>query len=284
MTKTAIITDTDSSLPSALAADFGIQQVPITIHFGEESYTCGVDIDDALVFAKVDQKNCLPTTAAPSPSAFATAYDRAFQSGADAVVVICVSSKVSSTFNSAQTACEMFSGRDITVIDSLSLCMGQGFMALAAAQAAQAGATPAEIARVVEDTGRRLHVFAVLPTLKYVAMSGRVGKFVAGMADTLNIKPILTVRDGKLDLLEKIRTRKKAVERMLELIDLSLDGKKVERAALIHVNNMDGVHEMQGLFSKRLNYTDQPIIADFTPGLSVHAGPGVVGLVVLAEG
>jgi DegV family protein with EDD domain len=284
MTKTAIITDTDSSLPPSLADQYNIEQVPITIHFGEESYTCGVDIDDALVFAKVDQKNCLPTTAAPSPSAFAAAYKRAFDTGADAIVAICVSSLVSSTYSSAQTACEMFPDRDITVIDSLSLSMGQGFMTLVAAEAAQAGLSPAEIALAIKDTAERIHLFAVLPTLKYVAMSGRVGKFVAGMADTLNIKPILTIRDGKLELLEKVRTHKKAVDRMMELISQALDGKNVERVSFIHVNNSEGLQDVQKRFCDQSGFTGQPIIADFTPGLSVHAGPGVVGLVAVAEG
>jgi DegV family protein with EDD domain len=283
MPKTAIITDTDSSLPPGLAEDFDIQQVPITIHFGEESYTCGADIDDAKVFELVDQKNKLPTTAAPSPNAFAEAYRRAFDEGADAIVCICVSSKVSSTYNSAVAACEMFPDRNITVIDSLTMSMAQGFMALAAARAAQAGATPAEISVAVEDTARRLHVYALLATLKYVAMSGRVGKFVAGMADTLNIKPILTIRDGRLELLERIRTHRKAVDRLLELVDTAVSGKNIEAAALIHVNNLVGAHELEKEFRARSGYAGELILADFTPGLSVHAGPGVVGLVILEE-
>ncbi len=283
MKKTAIITDTDSSLPADLASDFAIQQVPITIHFGEESYTCGVDIDDAKVFELVDRKGRLPTTAAPSPSAFAAAYRRAFDSGATAIVSVCVSSKVSSTYNSAVAACESFPDRDITVIDSLTMSMAQGFMVLTAARAAQAGMTPAEISTAVEGTRKRLHVYALLPTLKYVAMSGRVGKFVAGLADTLDIKPILTVSDGKLVLLERIRTHNKAIHRLLELIETSLDGKGIESAAMIHVNNPDGVRDLMGKFCDRSGYGGEMLLADFTPGLSVHAGPGVVGMVILEQ-
>lgn len=283
MTKTAIITDTDSSLPVSLADDFDIVQVPITIHFGEESYTCGVDIDDARVFELVDRKNMIPTTAAPSPNAFAAAYQRAIADGADAIVCICVSSKVSSTYSSAVAACEMFPDREIVVIDSQTMSMAQGFIALAAARAAQTGASPAEIATAVEDTARRLHVYALLPTLKYVAMSGRVGKFVAGVANTLDIKPILTVSEGKLVLLERIRTHRKAFERLLELVGSAVRGKKIEAAALIHVNNLEGAQVLGKEFRARSGYDGELILADFTPGLSVHAGPGVVGLVVLEE-
>jgi DegV family protein with EDD domain len=281
--KIAIITDTDSSLPPAIAEQYGIRQVPITIHFDQESFTTGVDIDDKTLFEKVDQWKKLPTTSAPSPHAFACSYESAFQEGADSIVCVCVSSKVSATYNSALTACEMFPGRDIAVIDSLSLSMGQGFMALAAAEAARAGASKEQVVEQVFETGKRVHLYAVLATLKYLAMSGRVGKFVAGMADTLNIKPVLTINEGKLELLERVRTRKKAVERMFELIGQALDGKWLERAAIIHVNYADGAQELQELLRARYPCPDSIITAEFTPGLSVHGGSGVAGLVILSK-
>lgn len=282
MKKIAVITDTDSSLPPAVAEQYGIRQVPITIHFDGESYTTGVDIDDARLFEKIDRLNRLPTTAAPSPGAFAAAYESAFQEGADSIVCICVSSKVSATYNAALSACESFPGRDITVIDSLSLSMGQGFMAIAAAEAALAGASKEQVIELAENTGRRVGLFAALSTLKYLALGGRVGKLAAGFADTLNIKPVLSVRDGKLDLLERIRTRKKSIERMIELTGLALDGKRIERAAIIHVTDPQGAQDLHGQLCSRLLCPDEVITAEFTPGLSVHAGSGVVGLVVVA--
>ena len=113
MKNIAIITDTDSSLPVEVADQHGIRQVPITIHFGDESYTTGVDMDDARVFQEIERHQCLPTTAAPSPSAFSLAYETAFMAGADAVVCVCVSSKISATYNAALAACENFPGRRI---------------------------------------------------------------------------------------------------------------------------------------------------------------------------
>src|SRR5512133_3806079 len=108
MTKIAVITDTDSSLPAQIADQHGIRQVPITIHFDDESFTTGLDIDDASLFEKIDRRNRLPTTSAPAPHAFAQAFEEAFTAGADAVVCICVSSKISATYNAAQTACDSF--------------------------------------------------------------------------------------------------------------------------------------------------------------------------------
>lgn len=283
MSKIAIITDTDSSLPTELAARYNIRQVPITVHFGEESFTTGVDIDDRLVFEKIDRLNKLPTTSAPSPGAFSAAYEQAFQEGAEAIVCVCVSSKVSATYNSALTACDQFPGREIRVVDSLNLAMGQGFMVLAAAEAAESGAGVDQVVEAALEAGKRAHVYAVLPTLKYLALSGRVGKFVAGFANTLNIMPVLTVKEGKLDLLERIRTRKKAIERMLELTRQSLSGKPVVRAAIIHVNNLKGAQELQEQLCAAIPCPTEIITAEFTPGLSVHAGTGVVGVVLLAE-
>lgn len=280
MPKIAVITDTDSSLPPQVAAQYGIRLVPITIEFAGESFTTGVDIDDRLLFEKIDRQNKLPTTSAPSPSAFAHAYEAAFTGGAEAVLCICVSSKVSSTYSSALTACESFPGRPIIVIDSLTLCMGQGFMALAAAEAAQQGAALDEAEARVREVGNRLHLYAVVPTLKYLALSGRVGKLVAGMADTLDIKPVLTVCDGSLVLLERVRTQKKAVERMLELVSQALAGKEIERLAIIHVNNVEGALALQEQICAAHDYAGPFITAPFTPGLSVHAGSGVVGVVI----
>ncbi|HZU85874.1 MAG TPA: DegV family protein, partial [Anaerolineaceae bacterium] len=145
MSKIAIITDTDSSLPAELAAQHGIRLIPITVHFGEESYISGVNLDDVKLFEMIDARKKLPTTSAPSPNSFIKAFQAAFDAGAEQIICICVSSKISATYQSAMTALEMFPGKDITILDALNLCMAQGFMALAAAEAAARGASKEEI-------------------------------------------------------------------------------------------------------------------------------------------
>ena len=283
MSKISIITDTDSSLPIELASQYDIKQVPITIHFGESTYTTGVDINDAILFEIIDQAKKLPTTSAPPPAAFELAYQKAFDEGYESIICICVSSRVSATYQSAVTAKEQFPEKDITVVDSLNLSLALGLIVLTAAKCAKDGLPKNDILVKIESTKKNLHVFAALPTLKYLAMSGRVGKLAAGLADTLNIKPILSVQDGKLDLLEKIRTMKKAQKRLLELAKESVNNKKILQIGMIHVNNEMGTKELYRELCSVLPCPPDPIIAEFTPGLSVHAGSGVIGFVILTE-
>jgi ribosomal protein L7/L12 len=283
MSSVAIITDTDSSLPADIAARYRVQQVPIAVLFGQETFKTGVDIDDAQVFARVDREGKLPTTSAPAPGDFVEAYQAAFDAGASAVICFCVSGEVSGTYNAALNARDMLPGRDITVVDSRSLSMGQGFIVLAAAEAARAGASKHEIVARALAVGERTYLYAALSTLKYLAMSGRVGHLVAGMATLLNIKPILTLRDGKLDLLERARTRKKAWARTIDLTAEALASRPVERMAIIHVSVPEKARQFEEQLRASLQCPDEVLICELTPGLSVHSGTGLVGVVVVAE-
>jgi DegV family protein with EDD domain len=257
--------------------------VPITIHFGEEMYRTGVDIDDAQLFARVNREGRLPTTSAPSPGDFAQAYQAAFDGGADEVICFCVSSEVSATYQAAVAARDLVRGltSKITVVDSRSLSVGQGFMVLAAAETAEAGASRDEIVAQAEQARDRTHLYAALSTLKYLAMSGRVGHLAAGMANLLNVKPILTIRDGKLELLERVRTQRKAWARVVELTEQALAGHDAKQMAIIHVDAPDEAQRFQEQLCRHVTCSGEMFTAELTPGLSVHAGAGLVGVVVL---
>lgn len=289
MPNIAIVTDTDSSLPAEVAARHEIWQVPITIHFGEEMFRTGIDIDDARLFERVNREGRLPTTSAPSPGDFSQAYQAAFDGGADEVICFCVSSEVSATYQAAVNARDLVTRgataeHEITVIDSRSLSIGQGFMVLAAAEAAKAGASRDEIVAYAEAVRDRTYLYAALSTLKYLAMSGRVGHMAAGMANLLNVKPILTIRDGKLDMLERVRTQRKAWARVIELAEQALAGRDAERMVILHVDAPDDARRFQEQLCDHVTCSGQVFTAELGAGLSVHAGAGLVGVAVVTAG
>ncbi len=281
MAKTVIVTDTNASLPGDVVDKFGIIEVPIQIQFGDESYVTGVDIDDEKLFELIDARNQLPTTAAPSPAAFGKAYQKAIGEGAEQIICICCSSKVSATHQAAEMAKQDFPDQDIIVVDSLQLSLAEGFQVIAAVEAAARGAGKEEILKEIEHIRTHAHVYGALPTLKYLAMGGRMGKLTAGFADTLEVKPILTAIDGKLELLEKIRTWRKAKGRLVELAVASGANQQIDRVGLVHVNNEAGVMALWEEIRMALNISLEPLVTEFTPGLSVHTGSGVIAFVLI---
>jgi DegV family protein with EDD domain len=281
MPKTAIITDTDASLPLELAQKHHINQVPIMVNFGEESFRAVYDINDAETFAKIDKTNKLPTTSAPSPGQFLEAYKDALAQGYDSIICITVSSGISATFSAAQNAAALLPDEDITIIDSKSLSMGQGMMVLTAAEVLAKSGTKENAIAAAESVRERTHLFAALSTLKYLAMSGRVGHLAASIANLLNVKPILSIRNGRLEMLEKVRTQKKAWERTIDLTVEKAAGSPIEKMSIIHVDALDDAKRLEALLRNFLPCPDEITYAELTPGLSVHSGAGLVGVVSL---
>lgn len=279
MTRIAIITDTDSSLPFELAKKHDIVLVPILIQFGEESYRDAYEINNDVIFTRINRDGKIPTTAAPTPGQFVEAYKNAFDSGAEEILCLSISSEMSATYASARQAAGMLPGRRIEVLDTRSLAMGQGYMVLAAAEAIAHGASIEEAIAAAEDVRSRTYLFGALATLRYVAMSGRVSHLAAGMAGLLDIKPVLTIQNGKLELLEKIRTQNKAWKRAVELSLEKAAGHKIEKMAVQNVKAREAAGRFQTLLHATLPCPDEITLADITPGLSVHTGAGMVAVV-----
>jgi DegV family protein with EDD domain len=277
MSKTAVITDTDASLPPELAKKFDIVQVPIMIQFGDESFHAD-DIDDAQTFARIDKTGKLPTTSAPSPGQFIEAYKAAFNAGYDDILCFTVSSEISATYTAALTAADQFPEKEISVIDTKTLTVCQSFMALAAAKALKNGFSKENAIVAAQDVGKRSSLFAALATLKYLAMSGRVGYLAAGFANILDVKPILTIRNGKLDMLERVRTQNKAWERVVALAVEKAAGSPIEQMTIVHVCAPEAAKKLEDMLRSYLPCPDEILHTELTPGLSVHSGAGLVGV------
>ena len=197
----------------------------------------------------------------------------------DELVCFCISSAMSATYEAAQMAArDILPDRKITVVDTKTLSVAQMYMAIAAAEAAARDASVAEILDIAESIRSRSFIYGALATLKYLSMSGRVSHVAAGMAGMLNIKPILSVQNGKLDMLEKVRTKRKAWERVLELTKADAARSRIEKMSILHVAAPDDAREMETLLRSNMELPEEVLIVELNPGLSVHTGSGLVGV------
>ncbi|MBN1231316.1 MAG: DegV family protein [Anaerolineales bacterium] len=283
--KISIVTDTDSSLSKEMEEKYNIRQVPITVNFDGNVFETGIDITDDTLFPMIDKYGKLPTTAAPSPGKFAEMFQKVFdEDQADAIICFVVSSEVSGTYNAALVAAnDLMPEKNITVVDTKSLTLGQGYMAIIAAEAVQEGCSIEEVLERAMAIQDKSHMFGALSTLKYLAMGGRVGNLAAEMAGLLNIKPILTIQNGKLEMLEKVRTRKKAWERIATLSDEIIGDKAVKHMSIIHTDSLDYAMEFEKLIRSKIDCPEEIWITDLSAGLSVHTGPGFVGITFVTE-
>ncbi len=269
-----VITDTIPAAPK-WRAGYNILQVPSRVHLRhfrtDQHHECAC--------SKIDEVGKPPTTAAPNPAIFVEYFKRVLQEEKpDTLLYFAISSAMSATIQSAQIAADDLKEYDIRVIDSHTLSMAQGYMVLAAAEAAKNGATVEEVIKAAEDTRDRTVLYGALSTLKYLAMSGRVSHVAAGMAGMLDIKPILSVRDGKLNMLEKVRARKKSWLRTIALLRADVRGGAIEKIAVLHVNDMPAARQFEAILKSELECPAETPIVDINPGLSVHTGAGMVGV------
>lgn len=271
-----IVTDSAADLPADQAAAHDIRVVPLTIRFGDDEYTDGVDLTPQAFYDKMAELDVLPATAAPSPGAFEAAFREAGANG-DPVVCISLSSELSATIQSAQTAAKAIGDDlDLTVLDSKSITAGLGLQVLAAAELAEQGGSVAEIVALVEDHRSRTHVFGALDTLENLKKGGRIGGAQAMLGSILSIKPIIDISTGVVTEAAKQRTRKKS---MTWLRDRILEAPGVTQVAVCHGCSED-VAELRALLLPHFS-EDQLSTWTIGPVIGAHGGPRVVGLVWL---
>jgi fatty acid kinase fatty acid binding subunit len=274
----AIVTDSVSDLPPDIAAKQGIVVVPLTVTFGAESFRVNVDLDTDQFWARMTAPDApFPKTAAAAPGDFLTVFQKAFDDGADAIVCVDCSADLSATYQSATIAAGMLPDREIHVVDSRSASMGIGMLAQLAAELAAEGVSAAEIARVLEERKLDQELYVAVDTLEYLKRGGRISGTRAVVGTMLSLKPVITISHGVVDVTERIRTRAKARERILEL----LTARPLERAVVLHTTNAD-VETFQAQFLGRSGL-DASKVQTMVVSASVgpHLGPGCVGAVVM---
>lgn len=267
-----IVTDSTADLPTQLAQELGITVVPVYLRFGDKVYRDRVDISENEFYQKLVESPIHPVTSQPTPADFAEVYQKLSQE-ADGIVSIQVTSKLSGTYNSALQGREMTGARcHIEIVDSLSTSMGLGLIAMAAARVAQAGEGLPTVMEEIRQTIPNIRIFGVLDTLKYLLLGGRIGKAKALLGSILNVKPMLTMREGELLPAGLARTRSKGIERLFELVKNALN---IQELAIVHSTTPDEASSLKerigSIFDKR-----QTHLARLGPALGVHGGPGTL--------
>lgn len=278
MAKTAVITDSTSYLPASIRKEKQIQMIPLSVIFGEESFLEEVEITAEQFYEKMRSANELPKTSQPAVGEFVKLYDRLRSEGYSDIVVVTLSSKISGTYQAAQTAASMVENVQIYVFDSEISCSPQGFYVLEAANMALDGLDGETIAaRLNEIKANGMEAFFMVDDLINLRMGGRLSGAQAFFGGLLQIKPVLEFKDGGIVPFEKIRTRKKALSRLRELFDEDVkDGEKVN-AVVIHANRLDEAAEIK----KELEQNYQNVTVDisyFGPVIGTHLGEGAIGL------
>lgn len=268
-----IVTDSACDLSEELARASGITVVPLTIRFGADELVDRRDLTPAEFWARCRTSAELPETSAPAPGAFQAAYEQAAADGASGVLCLTLSADLSATYQSAATAAAATSGIEVAVLDTRSVTMGQGLLALTAAEAAAGGASLADVRAVTEAAVPRTRVFGALATLDHLVRGGRVGKARALLGSMLSIKPVVEVREGVVDEESKQRTRRRSLE--------YLASKARADAPLERLAVASGEADDVGVLVELLDGVEvaHPIdVVQLGPVVGTHAGPGTIGV------
>jgi len=283
MSKLAIVTDSTAYLPADLLEKHKITMAPQVLIWDNESYLDGVDIQPAEYYKRLQTATVMPSTSQVSPVTMQNTFQGLVGQGFD-VLGIFVSSKLSGTLQSAHQGREAMgsAGERVKLVDSLSTAMALGFQVLAAARAAQAGANLDECMEVAEKAKDRTGVYFAVDTLEFLHRGGRIGGAQRFIGSALNLKPILALMDGKVEGVERIRTKSKAQERILELVGEKVNGKSNIRLATLHANAAEDAKSLLDRASSRFSAIES-IFTEVSPVVGTHTGPGTVGLAYMHD-
>jgi DegV family protein with EDD domain len=271
-----IIADTTSCLPAPVQQEFSISLIPQLIHFGEDSYTEGVDIDTDSFLSLLESSSSLPKTSAPPPGLFKEIFAR-YNSAEHTLICIHPSKDLSGNVRSAETASLDFPDPDIRIIDTRLVASPLGTVVHQAAIWAAAGLTPDVICQQVEVMSNRCKIYFLVSTLDYLARGGRIGGASALVGNALQIKPILTLADGNVKEHGKERTFKRALGQIKSLILKEYPTSRNGHLSIMHAGSLDLALELSNFFVDQLGI-DPPLISYLPPAIITHAGPGSIAV------
>ena len=273
MPNVKILTDSLADIPPPMAQALDITAVPCIVRFGETEYRDRVDLFPPEFYQRLASSATLPTTSQPATGVFEDIYRKLAQES-DQILAIHTIASLSGIFNASRIAAENISNVHIELIDSQQVTMSLGWLVILAARAARAGASLSELRALVEGAMPRVHVIGMLNTLEYAQRGGRLGKGAALVGTLLNVKPLISIVNGEVVPVENVRTQKRALERLIEIV---LGSGPIQELAVIH----SAAPELAQRITQMLAATfpeDQIVVSETGPVLGTHVGPGAVGI------
>lgn len=283
MSKVAVVTDSTAYIPEELVKKHNITVVPLILLWGHEAFEDGVDIQPSEFYTRLSTAKIMPTTSQATIPAMNSTFESLVEKGYD-VVGIFISSKLSGTVQSAIQGREMMlkGAEKVAIVDSLSTAMAMGFQVLSVARAAEAGESLSECVKLAEAAREHIGVYFAVDTLEFLHRGGRIGGAQAFLGSALNIKPILSLVDGRVDSVDKVRTRSKVLDRVVDLVVEKAAGRGPVRLATLHANAEADARALLATASAHLNPIET-VFSSVSPVIGAHTGPGTVGLAYMTN-
>lgn len=278
--KVALITDSTAYIPKDWIDKYGIKVAPSVVIWDGEELRDWYDITAEEFFNRLATSSTLPTTSQPTPAYFKTLYDELIADDKD-ILGVHISHKLSGTFSSAEQAKAMFPDANIENVDTLSASMGEGWPLLMAVKATQDGKSLAECKKIVEDASKHTGILLTVNTLEFLHRGGRIGGAKRLLGSALNLKPLLQVVDGQIEPAENVRTRKKSLNRLAELVVERIGDQRPIYMAAIHANALEDAEMVLEQIAEKLPLKAR-VVTNVAPTVGTHTGPGTVGVAYMA--
>lgn len=270
-----IITDTTACLSPEIARRYDIPVIPQIVHFGEETFYEGVDMDAEAFMNRLKASAALPKTAAPPPELFVEQFRRWAPLG-EPIVCLHPSAEISGTIRSVTVAAAEFPDADIRIVDTRLVASPLGTIVQLAAEAAARGADADAIVALANDLSRRGRIYFLVSTLEYLARGGRIGGASALVGSLLSVKPILQLQDGRIEQYERERTQKRALARLKEIVREQIPGDGRGYLSILYAGNPEEGRALADDLGRAINQPDVPVVS-MPPAIITHGGPGLLG-------
>ena len=275
-----IVVDSGFDIPPDISDALNITTIPLYVNIGDNSLAEGVDVSREEFYRNLPTYEPYPTTAAPPSGTFTETYEKLAQEGATEILSMHISGALSNTFNSARLGAEAVESVSVRLYDTEQITLGAGLLAICAAEAAQAGHTIDEIVALLDARVRHTRVFGMIDTMESLRRGGRVSWAQFGIGTLLQIKPVMMITAGEISIEAKVRTKKRAINKMQEMISAYLP---FERIAVIHVNAPEAAEALREQAKALFPEGETPIIQGVGPAIGTHLGIGAVGFAAISS-